>query len=233
MLTRVLVLVLLLIPSGFSVNNSASADDEGAVESRRMVPCVVGRNSPPIGFWTWPANTSVKIYLREPDFSESDVAAVRLAVENWDATAAETSSNVRFTFQGLTREIRSAQWEITIVRKVVFTKKHPDRALLEAHSRQQDQFIDYALILVDPSVRNPDVLTNVVAHEIGHSLGLLDCYKCDRRSTAMGLLKSDDESNGIQGPTFCDKREVAAAYQSSKSRTPLVADAVQPKIIQP
>jgi hypothetical protein len=42
------------------------------------------------------------------------------------------------------------------------------------------------------------VLTNVVAHEIGHSLGLMDCHHCQSGTTAMGLMKSAEESNGIE-----------------------------------
>jgi hypothetical protein len=225
--SKTLAIALLIITFTASQNDStASVYDnllENSLAASRAAACVVGRTAPPIGFWIWPANTQVNIYLREPDFSLDDLSAVRLAIANWDATATETGSNVRFNFRGLTRETRNAQGEITIVRQAVFNKKQRHRALLEAHSRQQDQFIDYALILIDPSVRSRGMLTNVIAHEIGHSLGLLDCHKCDNRSTAMGLLKAGDESNGIAGPTFCDRLEVAAAYRTSKRRTPLVA----------
>jgi hypothetical protein len=227
MSSRIRALAFLLITFHLSANYSAVVAYEDLVDSSaakaRVASCIVGRTAPPIGFWTWPANTRVNIYLREPDFSESDVSAVRLAVENWDASAADTGSNVRFTFHGLTRETRNAQGEMTILRKAVFKKAERHRAQLEAHSRQQDRHIDYALIFVDPSVQNPDLLTNLVAHEIGHSLGLLDCHKCNDRSTAMGLLKAGDESNGIEGPTFCDGLEVMSAYRGLKPRSPLIA----------
>ena len=89
-------------------------------------------------------------------------------------------------------------------------------ARLEAHSLRSDQLIDWAEILVDPRVKDGKVLTNVVAHEIGHSLGLLDCYHCQSGTTAMGLIKSAEESNGIEGPTSCDRSAVLAAYQQLK-----------------
>jgi hypothetical protein len=216
-----LLLAFVLIPATSAIVSTAPGY-EGRTENV-MGPCIVGRTAPPIGFWTWPANTRVNIYLREPDFSESDVAAVRVAVENWDASATENGSHVRFIFRGLTRQTRDAHGDMTIIRKAVYDKKRRQRAVLEAHSRQRDRFIDYALILVDPSVRNTGMLTNVVAHELGHSVGLLDCYGCNSRSTAMGLLKAGDESNGIEGPTFCDSREVMAAYQGLKPRALVVA----------
>ena len=228
---RILALAFLLITATLSIDQFTAVANEDQNESAAMerdtgesaAPCIVGHTAPPVGFWTWPANTRVNIYLREPDFSESDVSAVRVAVQNWDTTATENGSNVRFIFHGLTRETRIAQGEMTIIRKAVYDKKQRQRALFEAHSLQRDGFIDYALMLVDPSVRNPGMLTNVVAHELGHGLGLLDCNQCDSRSTAMGLLKAGNESNGIEGPTPCDQREVMAVYEGLKPRSPLVA----------
>ena len=217
MFSRILALVVLVIAATLFVDQSTAAAKGDRAESA-MTPCLVGRTAPPVGFWTWPANTRVNIYLREPDFSESDVSAVRLAVQNWDATTMENGSNVRFIFQGLTPATRTGQGEVTIVRKAVSEKNRQQRAVLQAHSLQSDRFIDYALMLVDPSVTNAGMLTSVVAHELGHSLGLMDCYKCNSRSTAMGLLKAG-ESNGIEGPTACDKREVMAAYEGLKPRS--------------
>src|SRR5438094_14220 len=77
-------------------------------------------------------------------------------------------------------------------------------ALLEAHSLRHDQLIDYAFLIVDQRVNKPAVLTNIMAHELGHSLGLMDCYRCAGQTTAMGLMKSATETNGIDGPTECD-----------------------------
>jgi hypothetical protein len=175
-------------------------------------PCVAGRTAARIGFWTWPANSHVNIYLREPDFSADYVSAVGVAVENWDAAAVENGSNVHFSFHGLTHETKTARGDLTIIRGDVYDKKIRHLALLEAHSLRGNQLIDYALVIVDLRVKNPEVLTNVMAHELGHSLGLLDCYECSRKSTAMGLLKTASD-NGIEGPTACDKIAVMAAYR--------------------
>jgi len=176
-------------------------------------PCIAGRTAPPFGFWTWPANSHVKIYLRASDFSESDAAAVKLASENWDVTAGENGSNVRFSFHGLTRETKTAKGDMTIIRGEVYDKKSRHLALIEANSLTTDQLIDYALVIIDFRVKNPEVLTSVMSHELGHSLGLLDCPQCEQKSTTMALLKTGTEPNGIKGPTACDKVKVLAAYQ--------------------
>ncbi len=188
-------------------------------------PCIVGRTAPPIGFWSWPANTRISVYLRTPDFSASDVQFVQTAVENWDANATANRSNVHFIFQGLTGDTKTGQWELTIVRHKVYDKHSRHLALLEAHSRKSDQSIDYALMLVDPLVKDPGKLTNVVAHELGHSLGLLDCYACEQQSTAMGLLNAGSGSNGIDGPTICDQQGVMSAYESLANNAVAISSA--------
>lgn len=213
MTLRVPTLALFIIVAGLPLGNLASASNyKGVAANSFTKPCIDGRTAPTAGFWTWPANTEVNIYLRQPDFSASDVGFVKTAVQNWDDALKQNGSNVRFVFHGLTTKTRMAQGELTIIRKVVSDKQGRQRAVLEAHSRQRDRFIDYALLQVDPEVKNPETLTNVVAHELGHSLGLMDCYKCEGQSTAMGMLKRGDESNGIVGPTSCDTRKVTAVY---------------------
>ena len=175
-------------------------------------PCVAGHTSATTGFWKWPANTHVNIYLREPDFPRDYVSAVRIAVENWNDAADEDGSNVFFDFRGLTSDTKTGEGDLTIIRGDVYDrKKH--LAFLQAHSLLSNQLIDFALVIVDPKVRNPEVLTNVMAHELGHSLGLMDCYGCSHKSTAMGLLKTATETNGIEGPTPCDKVAVLAGYR--------------------
>lgn len=189
-----------------------------AVSGNASSPCVAGHTAAATGFWTWPADTTVNVYLREPDFAEADVVPVRISVENWDASAAENGSNVRFRVRGLTSETRTAIGDMTLTRGDVYNKRLRHLALLEAHSLNEDRMISYAVVAVDRSVKNPEVLTNVVAHEIGHTLGLLDCSDCRDKSTAMGLMKPGGASNGIEGPTSCDKQSVNGAYRNLLAR---------------
>jgi predicted Zn-dependent protease len=51
-----------------------------------------------------------------------------------------------------------------------------------------------------------------MTHEIGHSLGLADCYECRRGTTAMAAFKDKDKGNEVYEPSECDKYVVAAGY---------------------
>src|SRR6266436_5289200 len=203
---RIFAFSVVLIVAALYLNR-ANANVAGTIS-----PCVAGHTSTSTGFWKWPANSHVNIYLRDPDFSGDYVTAVKIAVENWNAAAVEDGSNVYFDFHGLTIDTKTAQGDLTIVRGDVYDKKR-HLAFLQAHSLLSNQLIDYALVIVDLRIKNPEVLTNVMAHELGHSLGLMDCYECSRKSTAMGLLKTANEPNGIEGPTPCDKVAVLAGYR--------------------
>jgi len=212
-----LLLSLLMLALSTAAHRSVLADNTSA-------PCVAGRTAATFGFWTWPANSQVNLYLRAPDFAEGDAPAVKIALDNWNVAAAESGANVHFNFKGLTTAPKIGPGDLTLIRQAVYSKRQRHLALLEAHSLRSDQLIDWGLILVDPRVKDRNVLTNVVAHEIGHSLGLMDCHHCQSGTTAMGLMKSAEESNGIEGPTSCDRSTVLAAYQELKrhvGRAPL------------
>lgn len=192
-------------------------------------PCVAGRTAAAVGFWTWPRGTQVSVYLREPDFAAADIAGVSVALKNWDAAAIEDGSQVHFSSRGLTSKTKTAQGDMTLVRAEIYQKKGLRHlALLQAAGVANDQLIDHALVIVDIAVKDPAVLANVMAHEIGHSLGLLDCYECHGGSTAMGLLKSAKEPNGIEGPTACDKKAVLEAYEGLSLRVARSLAALQP-----
>lgn len=206
-----LLLSILLATATF---NFSQTPTEPSLDKR----CVPGRTQADIGFWTWPAGLEVNVYLREPDFSVDYISAVERAVQNWNAATTGSGPRVRFTFRGMARNPETTLGNMTIVRGDVFTKKEKHLALLKAHSLRHDRLIDYALVIVDYRVNNPSVLTNVIAHEIGHSLGLMDCYRCAGQTTAMGLMKSANETNGVDGPTACDVQAVRLAYRELSER---------------
>jgi hypothetical protein len=76
----------------------------------------------------------------------------------------------------------------------------------------------YASIVIDPALTNPKALTNAMAHELGHNLGLLDCFTCKRRSTVMNQFRVVNVSNDMEGPTACDVAQVRAAYKELATR---------------
>jgi hypothetical protein len=179
-------------------------------------PCRIGELAPPIGFWTWAANSRVKVYVLASDFKPEIVPYLLTALQNWNSTAVANGSGVQFEYQGTTSQQLTCESCLTLMRGQVFDKSKRHATELRAFSIRHDQIINYAAIVIDPSLTNPRALTDAIAHELGHNLGLLDCYTCKKKSTLMNQLKAMNVPNDMATPTPCDVAQVRAAYQELK-----------------
>jgi hypothetical protein len=181
-------------------------------------PCRVGENAAPIGFWTWPASARVKVYIRERDFTPAQIPHLLDALNNWNDVSDANASSVRFEYQGTTIKSLTCESCVTIMRGAVYDKRKQHVTELHAYSLHHNQIITYAEIVVDPALTNVKALTEALAHELGHNLGLLDCYYCKGKTTLMGKFKEVNSPNNLAQPTPCDISQVRMAYEELKVR---------------
>jgi len=175
--------------------------------------CKVGVQAPAVGFWTWAPGSEIKVYVLEGSFEESELPFLLPAVNAWKVVSDSTGSNIKFEYKGLTDTPRHCENCLTIMRERVFDKSQRHVTRLRAYSAAGNRIITWANIIIDPVLTNPKALTNAVAHELGHSFGLLDCYSCEERSSVMVQFKNINVSNGMEGPSPCDLAQVKAVYQ--------------------
>jgi hypothetical protein len=181
-------------------------------------PCRVGQQAPAIGFWTWAANAQVKVYIRATDFKPEDVPYLLAPLGSWNSVSDLTGSRVRFDYQGNTEVELTCENCLTIIRGSIFDKAKRHATELRAYSLHHDQIINYGSIIIDPILTNPSALQEALAHELGHNLGLLDCYTCKSKSTIMNQFKVINRPNNMSAPTSCDIAQVRLAYQELKVR---------------
>jgi len=186
--------------------------------ARPASTCSVGVRAPAFGFWNWRYDSRVKVYILAADFKREEIPYLLTPLLRWDAEWQSNGSGVRLDYAGLTDKRQDCQNCLTIMRAPVFNKKTRHGSEFHAYSEQNTQLVTYAAILIDPALTNLKALTNAVAHEVGHSFGLLDCYDCKDHSTVMNKLKSMNASNSMDGPTSCDTAQVRAAYQQLRIR---------------
>jgi hypothetical protein len=182
-------------------------------QSQSVSRCQVGSKAAAFGFWTWAPRSEVKVYIVEPDFKSAELTALLVPIKNWNAVADVTGSQVKFKFEGTTTAPVYCQNCLTMMREPVFDKTKRHATELRAYSANRDQILTWAIIVVDPAVTNLGVLSNAIAHELGHNFGLLDCYNCKSKSTVMVKLKSLNTPNNMEGPTECDIAQVRLAYK--------------------
>jgi hypothetical protein len=177
-------------------------------------PCKVGIQAPPVGFSTWAPRSDIRVYVLENDFADGELSFLLKPLDTWNAVSDLTGSKVRLEYKGTTASQLYCENCLTIRRGSVFDKSKHRLTTLTASTGTRGQIITWANITIDPLLTNPRTLTNAVAHELGHSFGLLDCYSCKARSTVMIKFKDVNVPNEMDGPSGCDLAQVKAVYQS-------------------
>ena len=187
-----------------------------AQSTTSLAPCRIGHQAPATGFWTWAPNARVQVYVRSDDFDPEQLPYLLTALRNWNSASEETGSGVKFEYQGNTVQQRACENCLTILRDRVFDKTKRHATELRAFSAKDNQIITSATIIVDPVLTNPRALLNAMVHELGHNLGLLDCYSCKQKSTVMNQFEAVNVPNDMERPTSCDIAQVRQAYKELK-----------------
>lgn len=177
------------------------------------VPCKVGSNAAPFGFSLWAPRSRIKVYLRTKDFSAEEIGPILAPLQGWNAVSNLTGSRVILEYAGQTDEQVSCENCLTVMRgKATGRKGYHAMANLRG-SATHDDLIFSAAIVIEPRLKNLKALADMMAHELGHSFGLRDCYTCKKQSTVMNQFDDFDTPNDLPAPSTCDIAQVAAAYQ--------------------
>jgi hypothetical protein len=211
-LSRFATVLLVILTTAPNTSISNAKDEHG------IVPCSIGAQAAPIGFWTWPQNALVKVYIRAADFPPEQISHLLSAFKSWNDVSDVTTSGVKFEYVGDTAKTLNCPNCLTIIRGQVFEGKRRHVTELQAYSTNHNQLINYAVIVVDPRLTDLKALTEAAAHELGHNFGLLDCYDCQKKSTLMGKFKDINVPNNMAQPTACDIAQVKRAYAELKVR---------------
>jgi hypothetical protein len=171
----------------------------------------VGKTSPESRGWHWKDGSRVRVFFLKGSFTESESKALSIAINNWNSALGEIDSHVSFLSSGERDNISAAgEPSVTIFRGT--PRKSERLGEIKFHSVSNGAV--HLTVTISPVVTELKALTSLLTHEIGHSLGLSDCYECKRGTTAMSAFKGDNEGNNVFAPSECDKYVVAAGYAS-------------------
>lgn len=179
-----------------------------------MAQCKLGAQAASFGFWNWAPASQIKVYVITSDFKENELDFLLAPLSTWNAVSELTGSRVKFEYKGSVTAPLYCQNCLTIVRGQVFDKSNRHLTELRTYSAAQNRIMNWASIVIDPLLTSPKALTNAVAHELGHSFGLLDCYSCKPSTTVMVQFRMVNASNEMNGPSACDVAQVKAGYQA-------------------
>jgi predicted Zn-dependent protease len=172
--------------------------------------CKPGKTSTQTIGWRWKPNTHVKIYYLKSDFTSAEREAFSRAVNNWNKALYEMDSRVSFTIKGERESVSEDDASITVLRGIPKGKHRLGHLRFYSMSNG----VMRATMMISPVVTDLNALTSLMAHEMGHSLGLADCYECQRGTTAMAAFKDKNKGNDVYEPSECDKYVVVAGYRN-------------------
>jgi hypothetical protein len=180
-------------------------------------------NTPPVdpGGHAWAPNTPVTVNI-DPSFDSGQQAALQQAFTNWQNSSTGQASGVTFTFTSNSAPVSgSGTYQVS--------KQTPPDPTTQAHT---DGGTNVAGQLVSANTKvNPAMtpfviapetidlaLTEMMAHEIGHTFGLDDCDGCTPGSSVMdqAVEGMDDTSSGLTGPSPCDQAAATSAGNYKK-----------------
>jgi hypothetical protein len=170
--------------------------------------CKTGKTSTEALGWRWKPDTHVRIYYLKNNFSAAETAAFSRAVNNWNKALKEIDSRVVFSIEGERESVVEDNASVTVLRGI---PKGKDR-VGQLRFYTMSNGVMRASMILSPTVTDPNALTSLMIHELGHSLGLADCYECKRGTTAMSAFKGENKGNDVYEPSECDKYVVAAGF---------------------
>lgn len=202
-----LCLLLEALPIVTDARNGSHKESGGET---LMMPkqCHPGKTSTVAMGWRWKPNSHVRVYYLKNSFSAAEEGALTRALNNWKNALREIDSSISFTIGGERDNVTEENTSVTVLRAVPKGKDRLGQIKLYSMSNGTES----ALMIISPAVTDLDALTSLMAHEIGHTLGLADCYECKRGTTTMAAFRSDNKGNDVFEPSECDKYLVATGY---------------------
>ena len=200
-------LCLLLWVKPVVTNAKTVSGEEGGMTSMPK-QCRPGKTASEAMGWRWKPRSVVRVYYLKSSFSQTERDALSRAVYSWNNAMKVTGPHIQFILGGERESLAEENASITVLRGIPWGRDRVGSIRLYSLSNG----LIYASVTVSPNVTDLSALTSLMAHEIGHSLGLADCYKCERGTTTMAAFRSDNKGNDVYEPSECDKYVVASGY---------------------
>jgi hypothetical protein len=149
---------------------------------------------------SWQAHTPVTVNIN-PYFTQDQRNAIMAAFDNWQNSSNNTTG-VTFTYTFNSTPVGSGGMQVNY--------QTPSIAGAQAETfrfpSSDGSHLDRAVTNIDPRVTNLTAMTEAMAHEIGHTMGINDCDSCCAGASVMTGYNGDynDTTSGRVDPGPCD-----------------------------
>lgn len=166
--------------------------------------------------FAWKTGVTVQVNIDPAFTTQQQRDAVAAAFTNWNNAKTGYCPDIKFgtpTFSATPIAGRDIAADPNVPKLQVYRldpPEHPgDRG--GVLGKDNGSYTLSAWIYINPLVTVPEALTQVTAHEIGHTMGLAECTNCGGKTSVMhDPAPSYNDTTGLPGPTTCD---IAAGKQ--------------------
>ncbi|MGI8746650.1 MAG: putative Ig domain-containing protein [Bryobacteraceae bacterium] len=194
-----------------SGNQCTSGSGLRAVTSATAAQCkCTSKNTPPSAPYALPQNSYVPVFIDPSQFDASEVAQMQTAITNWNVANLLNDAGVSFDPRS---SLPPSGYRIQITKPSVYPcNSGKDAACLSGSS--------LFTIAFDSSISYTSI-ANVLAHELGHLLGLDDCRTCNDNTTVMNAAQRVNNTvlpTGLDRPSDCDNKVIKRVYDLGVSQ---------------
>jgi hypothetical protein len=179
-------------------------------------PCTTNKNSPPASTWHWPADTRVKVFFMKGMFTPPEQQAIREVMEQWNVWSEQVGAGIRYDFAGEVGQHENGEGCLTLTRIEIMKGTNNRYYAYFFPTRNPDGSIRSAQITFDFKTTDMTALKSIVAHELGHGMGLWDCKSCKGKSTIMNGFQGVNQGNGLVAPSACDIQVVKTLFDQER-----------------
>lgn len=179
--------------------------------------CTTNRTAPPVSTYSWPPDTTVKVYFMRDMFTAEQRTTLFAAMSSWTAGAEKVGAGVRFVDAGDTDGKVSCKGCLTITRREVHKYDKKRYAYFFPLKLDRNGWLESAWIDFDYATTNPKALQGYMAHELGHGMGLWDCPNCQKNRSIMSGFPGINRDNGLISPSACDLEVVRGIYRHTRN----------------
>lgn len=206
----IIILFIYLLAGSAPGVTTAAGRPEGAPGSAPTMPaqCKPGKTSTEALGWRLKPGKTVSVYYLKNHFNAGETEAFAEAINKWNQALKEMETDIVFVIRG-ERDSEDGNDTSVVIKRG--TPRGQDR-VGETRFHFMAGGVFRMTVTISPAVTERKALQSLMTHEIGHTLGLADCYECKRGTTAMAAFKDDNTGTNVFEPSVCDKFVVAAGY---------------------
>lgn len=178
--------------------------------------CTTNKNSPPASTWHWPAGTRVKVFFMRGMFTPTEQQAIREVMDQWNSLSEQAGAEIKYDYAGEVSKHENGEGYLTLTRIEIMKGTNNRFYAYFFPTRNPDGSIRSAQITFDFKTTDVTALKSLVAHELGHGMGLWDCKSCKGGSTIMSGFPGVNKGNGLVAPSACDIQVVKTLFEQER-----------------